>query len=124
MNIATTNEGILINEKFFFSNWQPADWKINLFSKIWADLAVEHKNFIIDYPGEYEKDWYFIQVEVVNDELNYLVVWEDGFAILQQEKALEDMHLEKVQDFFYTHEAIKTKLESMELQGDFHSISL
>ena len=124
MNIQQKDNWIVINEKFFFSNWQPTDWKINLFSKVWADLAATKKNFIIDYPGEYETDWYFIQVELVNDELNYLVAGEDGFAILQQEKALEDMHLEKVKNFFYTHEAIKTKLESMELEGDFHGISL
>ena len=89
----------------FVQDWNIKKGAINLFSQTEKNIPTSKDDFIISYPGEYEKDnIYIIAIEGAWNRLNYFVYdynsW-DSFAFLQEPSILENLNITKLPSKWY-----------------------
>lgn len=129
MEVKKIWENIQFWPKVFFSTNQEIKEKaINLFSTIWkAVIKDERKEFIIDYPWEYEKYNIYIQAMVWNtDRLNYFVFDNEhntSFAFIQDPSILEKLDLTRYpEQRFYRDDIIANQIEKLGFEWETQKI--
>jgi len=120
MEIKKTWENIQFWQKVYFSNdGSLKERAINLMSVIWPAIVNKKRNeFIIDYPGEYEKYHVYIQVLKWNtDRLNFFIQDYDdkkSYAFIQDPSVLENLDLAKYPSvWYYTDEIVYNQIERL-----------
>jgi len=114
---------------FFSKSWQVKEKAINLFSSIWKTLIKEErKEFIIDYPGEYEKYNIYIQTIVWDtDRLNFFVFDNENnvsFAFIQDPSILEKLDLARYPEkWFYTDDIVANQLDKLGFEWELEKIN-
>ena len=125
MEVKKDWENIHFWPKIFFSpNWEIKPKAINLFVNAWDDILKEKRQeFIVDYPGEYEKYNIYIQVLKWNtDRLNFFIQDYDAgenFAFIQDPSVLENLDLTKYPDkWYYTDDVVFNQIERLGFEGE------
>jgi len=120
MEIKKIWENIQFWTKIFFSNDGSLKEKaINLMANVGKAIVTEkRKEFIIDYPGEYEKYHIYIQALKWNtDRLNFFIQDYDEktyFAFIQDPSVLENLDLAKYPlKWYYTDEIVYNQIERL-----------
>jgi len=120
MEIKTNGENIQFWQKVYFSNdGQLKEKAINLMATVWPSIVNEkRKEFIIDYPGEYEKYHIYIQAIKWNtDRLNFFMQDYDektSYAFIQDPSVLENLDLAKYPSvWYYTDEIVYNQIERL-----------
>lgn len=108
-----------INGKFYLSDWSPIDWRINIYKEMWDEMIFWKRSYsIIDFPWEYEQDWYHIKVYSWKDGLlNYIIKLNNKkVAIIQSTDILEKEEMEWIDIWLYDNEKILETLEKYEYE--------
>lgn len=86
----------------------------------YADDDKKNEEFIIDYPGEYDKDE--VAIKVVEDKggaLNYLLKYNNQIvAFVQSAQALDDEDFTAAKYWLYVDPFIAKTIDKMELEGE------
>lgn len=122
MTITPHNNGYLLQKKVYFMTGDKVEEKnlINLAITLGEDMHYgNHDTKLIDYPGEYDIDGFFITASAgKGGEMNYLI--NDGhktYAFVQTEDALNDEDFNA--DFrLFTNAHIAKALDKMEMEGE------
>ena len=129
MEIKKFEDGILFWDKIFFStSGKILNDKINLLSSIWEDIPKEKREeFVIDYPGEYEKYNIFIRVlKWDTDRLNFFIQdynTNEYFAFVQDPSVLENLDLATYpESWYFTDEIIEKQIERLGFEGETNLI--
>jgi len=125
MEIKKIWENIYFWQKVFFS-WDGSikERAINLFPSIWSSIIKEkRKEFIVDYPGEYEKYNIYIQAIKWNtDRLNFFIQDYDekeSYAFIQDPSVLENLDLAKYPSvWYYTDDVVYAQIERLGFEGE------
>ncbi len=125
MEIKKFEDWILFWEKVFLSlSWKILENKINLLQEKWEDIRKEtFKNFIIDYPWEYEKFNIFIKVLIwQTDRLNFFIHDYNNknyYAFIQDPSVLENLDLSTYPEIWYFQdEIIEKQIERLWFEWD------
>ena len=117
-------------QKIFFSNNSTLKERaINLMATTWQAIINEkRKEFIIDYPGEYEKYHIYIQALKWNtDRLNFFIQDYDekiSFAFIQDPSVLENLDLAKYPSkWYYLDEIVYNQIERLGFEWETILIS-
>lgn len=125
VNVQKHNDGYLLEGKFYICFGTPHKSHINLMATKGEDMRYaggEDKDapFVIDYPGEYDKDE--VAIKVVEDKggtLNYLLKYNNQMvAFVQSVQALEDEDFTNAKYWLYVDPFIAKSLDKMELEGE------
>jgi len=122
VQIEKHNDGYLLEGKIYICFSKPEKNYINLMITKGEDMKYgEQDTFMIDFPGEYDKD--SITIKVVDDkggELNYLIKYTNGTAVafVQTAKAFEDDDFANAKHILYVDPFIKTSMDKMEVEGE------
>ena len=129
MEIKKFEDGILFDDKIFFStSGKILKDKINLLPSLWEDIPKEkRKEFIIDYPGEYEKYNIFIKVlKGDTDRLNFFVQnynTNEYFAFIQDPSVLENLDLANYPEkWYFLDEVVEKQIERLWFEGETYLI--
>ena len=129
MEIKKVWENIQFWPKIFFStDWEIKEKAINLFSTVWKSIPKEKRTeFIIDYPGEYEKYDIYIQAMVWNtDRLNFFVFDNEdntSFAFIQDPSILEKVDLARYPEkWLYIDDIIADQIERLWFEWETQKI--
>jgi len=125
MEVKKVWENIQFWQKIFFSNdWTLKERAINLIATVGPAIVNEkRKEFIIDYPGEYEKYHIYIQAIKWNtDRLNFFIQDYDekkSYAFIQDPSVLENLDLAKYPSvWYYTDEIVYNQIERLGFEGE------
>ena len=125
MEVKKIWENIQFWQKIFFSNdWTLKERVINLIATVGPAIVNEkRKEFIIDYPGEYEKYHIYIQAIKWNtDRLNFFIQDYDekkSYAFIQDPSVLENLDLAKYPSvWYYTDEIVYNQIERLGFEGE------
>jgi hypothetical protein len=120
MEIIKNGENISFWTKIFFSgNWEIKPKAINILKEKWKAIKTKkEKEFIIDYPGEYEKYDNYIQVISWNtDRLNFFVfdnTDNTSYAFIQDPSILEWLDLVRFPSkWYYLDEIVFNQIERL-----------
>lgn len=125
VNIQKHNDGYLLEGKFYICFSEPHKSHINLMTKIGTDMHYTTEKdkampFVIDYPGEYDKD--NVMIKVVEDKggaLNYLLKYNNqAVAFVQSAQALDDEDFTTARYWLYVDPFIAKTIDKMELEGE------
>lgn len=121
IKIDNTENWFVINWKFCFTENGGKDWYINFASNIGKDMNFGRRDrFMIEYPWEYDKDWYFIKTYAWDNwKLNYIVKlnWKK-VAIIQNPDIIEKEELEGVWYWVFTDPFTAKLLDKLELEWE------
>lgn len=129
MEIKKIWENIQFWPKIFFStDWEIKEKAINLFSTIWKSIIKDkRKEFIIDYPGKYEK--YNIYIQTITgdtDRLNFFIFDNEeniSFAFIQDPSILEKLDLARYPEkWFYTDDTVANQIERLWFEWETEKI--
>jgi len=120
MEVKKFEDGILFWEKVFFSTSGKllAD-KINLLPSKWEDIRKNKlKEFVVDYPGEYENFNIFVRaLKGDTDRLNFFIQdynTKEYFAFIQDPSVLENLDLANYPEvWYYQDEVIEKQIERL-----------
>ncbi len=120
MEIIKNWENINFWMKIFFS-WDGSikEKAINILKEKWKAIkTVKEKEFVIDYPWEYEKYDNYIQVIIWNtDRLNFFVFDNSenkSFAFIQDPSVLENLELIRYPEkWYYIDEIVFNQIERL-----------
>jgi len=125
MEVKKIWENIQFWQKIFFSNdGSLKERAINLMATVGPAIVNEkRKEFIIDYPGEYEKYHIYIQAIKWNtDRLNFFIQDYDekkSYAFIQDPSVLENLDLAKYPSvWYYTDEIVYNQIERLGFEGE------
>lgn len=108
----------LIENKFFFTS-DEINWSyVNLTATRWKDMNYGKNTYLsIDYPGEYDKDDFFVKVyEWDTQRLNFLIKYDGKtICLIQTPGLLEKEELPTVNYWIYNDPYTATLLEKIEL---------
>ncbi len=119
MEVKTIGENIEFTLKIFFSkDGDIKKWAINLMSEISSNIPIKKDEFIVQYPGEYEKDGiYIIAIEGNAQKLSYFVFdynENTSFAFLQDGEILENLDtIKHPEAWFFQDENVETQLDKL-----------
>lgn len=125
VNVQKHEDGYLLEGKFYICFSKPHKTHINLMTTKGNDMhytSEDEKNapFVIDYPGEYDKDE--VTIKVVEDKgetLNYLLKYNNQtVAFVQSASALEDEDFTNAKYWLYVDPFIAKAIDKMELEGE------
>ncbi len=125
VNVQKHNDGYLLEGKFYICFAEPHKTHINLMATKGSDMTYltgeeKDKPFIIDYPGEYDKDE--VTIKVVADKggaLNYLLKYNNQtVAFVQSAQALDDEDFTNAKFWLYVDPFIAKTIDKMELEGE------
>lgn len=125
VNIQKLNDGYLLEGLMYISFGKTDKKYINLMATKGEDMryAMEKEKdtpFIIDYPGEYDKD--NVMIKVVADKwgaLNYLLKYNNQVvAFVQSVQALDDEDFTAAKYWLYVDPFIAKTIKKMELEGE------
>jgi len=127
VNIQKHNDGYLMEGLMYICSSKPDKKYVNLMVTKGEDMnyATEKEKekdepFIIDYPGEYDKD--NVTIKVVADKggaLNYLLKYNNQIvAFVQSASALDDEDFTAAKYWLYTDPFIAKTIDKMELEGE------
>ena len=129
MEIKKFEDGILFDDKIFFStSGKILKDKINLLPSLWEDIPKEKREeFIIDYPGEYEKYNIFIKVlKGDTDRLNFFIQnynTNEYFAFIQDPSVLENLDLANYPEkWYFLDEVVEKQIERLWFEGETYLI--
>ena len=129
MEIKKVWENIQFWPKIFFStDWEIKKKAINLFATVWKSVSKEKRTeFIIDYPGEYEKYHIYIQAMVKDtDRLNFFVFDNEdnkSFAFIQDPSILEKVDLARYPEkWLYIDDIIADQIERLWFEWETQKI--
>ena len=125
MEVKKVWENIQFWQKIFFSNdGSLKERAINLMATVGPAIVKEkRKEFIIDYPWEYEKYNIYIQAIKWNtDRLNFFIQDYDekkSYAFIQDPSVLENLDLAKYPSvWYYTDEIVYNQIERLGFEGE------
>ena len=120
MEVKKFEDGILFWEKVFFStSGKLLGDKINLLPSKWEDIRKNKlKEFVVDYPGEYENFNIFVRaLKGDTDRLNFFVQdynTKEYFAFIQDPSVLENLDLANYPEvWYYQDEVIEKQIERL-----------
>jgi|GEM_PF-3324380 len=125
VNVQKQNDGYLLEGKFYICFAKPHKSHINLMATKgepmrYQDADAEVSTFIIDYPGEYDKDE--VSIKVAEDQggaLNYLLKYNNQIvAFVQSASALDDEDFTNAKYRLYVDPFIAKTIDKMELEGE------
>lgn len=125
VNIQKHNDGYLMEGLMYICFSTPDKKYVNLMTTQGEDMVYTgekdtDKTFIIDYPGEYEKD--NVTIKVVADKggaLNYLLKYNNQIvAFVQSASALDDEDFTAAKYWLYADPFIAKTIDKMELEGE------
>lgn len=121
VNINKHNDGYLLEGKLYICFSKPDKKHINLMTTKGSDMNYgQPDTFIIDYPGEYDKE--AVTVKVVEDKggaLNYLLKYNNqAVAFVQSAVALEDEDFTTAKYRLYVDPFIAKTIDTLELEGE------
>lgn len=120
MEIQKQDSWYTIGENIFFWDDIKENY-LNLKKNVWEDMIFgKEKEFKIEYPGEYDKDWIFFKVvEDSEGKLNYFLrTDENKTVIIQSSEVLEKEEFDNIDFWIYTEESIAKKIEEMEFDWE------
>ncbi len=125
VNIQKLNDGYLLEGLMYISFGVTDKKYINLMATkgedmTYADDKEKNPTFIIDYPGEYDKDNVMIKVVADNGgALNYLLKYNNqAVAFVQSVQALDDEDFTVAKYWLYVDPFIAKTIDKMELEGE------
>jgi len=120
MEVKKFEDGILFWEKVFFStSGKLLGDKINLLPSKWEDIRKNKlKEFVVDYPGEYENFNIFVRaLKGDTDRLNFFIQdynTKEYFAFIQDPSVLENLDLANYPEvWYYQDEVIEKQIERL-----------
>jgi len=120
MEVKKFEDGILFWEKVFFStSGKLLEDKINLLPSKWEDIRKNKlKEFVVDYPGEYENFNIFVRaLKGDTDRLNFFVQdynTKEYFAFIQDPSVLENLDLANYPEvWYYQDDVIEKQIERL-----------
>jgi hypothetical protein len=125
INVQKHNDGYLLEGKFYICFGKPHKSHINLMTTKgedmqYADADDKDNVFVIDYPGEYDKDE--VAIKVVEDKggaLNYLLKYNNQVvAFVQSASALDDEDFTSAKYRLYVDPFIAKAIDKSELEGE------
>lgn len=125
VNVQKQSDGYLLEGKFYICFSKPHKSHINLMTTKgedmhYADDDKKNEEFVIDYPGEYDKDE--VAIKVVEDKggaLNYLLKYNNQVvAFVQSAQALDDEDFTAAKYWLYVDPFIAKTIDKMELEGE------
>lgn len=125
VNVQKHNDGYLLEGKFYICFGKPHASHINLMTTkgddmTYSDGKAKSTGFVIDYPGEYDKDE--VTIKVVEDKggaLNYLLKYNNQVvAFVQSVTALDDEDFTSAKYWLYADPFIAKTIDKMELEGE------
>ncbi|MBP6911126.1 hypothetical protein KBC03_06120 [Patescibacteria group bacterium] len=125
VNVQKHEDGYLLEGKFYICFSKPHKTHINLMTMKGTDMTYsngDEKNmpFVIDYPGEYDKDE--VTIKVVEDKggaLNYLLKYNNQIvAFVQSASAFDDEDFTAAKYRLYVDPFIAKTIDKMELEGE------
>lgn len=129
MEIKKVWENIQFWTKIFFSkDGELKKGAINLMEQIQTAVKKENeKEFVIDYPGEYEKYNIYIQAMTGNtDRLNFFVFDNEenkSFGFIQDPSVLEKLDLARYPEkWFYTDDVVANQIERLGFEWETEKI--
>ncbi len=129
MEIKKVWENIQFWTKVFFSkDGELKKDAINLMEQIQPAIKKENeKEFVIDYPGEYEKYNIYIQAMIGNtDRLNFFVFDNEdntSFGFIQDPSILEKVDLARYPEkWFYTDDVVANQIERLGFEWETEKI--
>ncbi len=122
LQIASTPQGTLIEDRFLFAPEVVDAGKINLMSLMGAEMAYDRSNLAtLDFPGEYDIGGLLINVFVgMGNKLNFLVHRGEGksFWVIQSPEVLEIDEVSGMDYWIFSDEAVEKKLDQLEMEGE------
>lgn len=126
VNIKQHSDGYVLEGKFYLCFSKPEKNYINLMISKGEDMRYEiagkaaENGFVIDYPGEYDKD--AVTIKVVDDKggaLNYLLKYNNqAVAFVQSAQAFEDDDFAAATHWLFVDPFISKTIDKMELEGE------
>ena len=125
VNIQKHEDGYLLEGKFYITFGKPNKNHINLMATKGEEMRYTGENtnglpFVIDYPGEYDKDE--VSIKVVEDKggaLNYLLKYNNQVvAFVQSAQALDDDDFTAANYRLYVDPFMAKTIDKMELEGE------
>ena len=125
VNIQKHNDGYLLEGIMYICFSKPDNKYANLMTSKGEDMRYgdeggKEATFIIDYPGEYDKDG--VTIKVVEDKggaLNYLLKYNNqAVAFVQSAQALDDEDFTGAKYWLYVDPFISKTIDKMELEGE------
>lgn len=125
VNVQKHNDGYLLEGKFYICFGKPHKSHISLMNMKGDEMRYSEPGekdtaFIIDYPGEYDKDE--VTIKVVADKggaLNYLLKYNNQMvAFVQSASALDDEDFTNAKYWLYADPFISKTIDKMELEGE------
>ena len=125
VHIQKHNDGYLLEGKFYICFSEPHASHINLMTVKGEDMTYNDDSkkqwpFVIDYPGEYDKDE--VSIKVVADKwgaLNYLLKYNNQVvAFVQSTQALDDEDFTNAKYRLYVDPFIAKTVDTMELEWE------
>lgn len=121
LQVVSTLQGILIEERFLFAPVALEAGKIHLMPYIGSEMAYDRSRITtLDFPGEYDIDDVLINVFVgAGDKLNFLVRRsdDDSFGVIQSPEVLESDEVSGMDYWIFADEAVNKKLDQLEIEG-------
>ena len=119
--IAKHNDGYLLEGRMYICFSKPDSKHINLMTQKGSDMHYgQNDTFVIDYPGEYDKE--SITIKVVEDKggaLNYLLKYNNqAVAFIQSAAALDDEDFTIAKYRLYVDPFIAKTIDTLELEGE------
>ncbi len=125
VNVQKHKDGYLLEGKLYICFSKPEKNQINLMTTKgddmrYADGDSKDDTFIIDYPGEYDKEEVAIKVVAdKGDALNYLLKYNNQVvAFVQSAQALDDEDFTNAKYWLYVDPFIAKTIDKMELEGE------
>lgn len=124
MEIKKIGENIEFTLKIFFcKDGEIKKGAINLMSDISGNIPTKDDEFIVSYPGEYEKDGiYILAIEGNAQKLSYFIFdynENTSFAFLQDGEILENIDTVKHPEaWFFQDENVKNQLDKLGFEGE------
>lgn len=125
VNIQKHNDGYLLEGLLYICFSKPDKKYINLMAAKGDDMRYANDGdkeaaFVIDYPGEYDKDSVTIKVVAdKGDALNYLMKYNgQAVAFVQSAQALDDEDFTGAKYWLYIDPFISKTISKMELEGE------
>lgn len=120
VNVEVLADGFRIDDKFSYAVSEPVAESIALAKHIGEDVVQRNGRdyTLIDYPGEYEAEGFFVKTLVTGDLLHHIVESAEGtFAVVSDLKVLQDDDMAKIDTWLVTEQAIADEIEKLELEG-------
>jgi len=125
MEVKRFEDWILFWDKVFFStSWKVFEDKINLLPEAWPHIRKnKQKEFVIDYPGEYENYNIFVRVlKQGTNRLNFFIQDYNNkqyYAFIQDPSVLENLDLASYPDtWYFTDEVVEKQIERLWFEGE------